>query len=161
MQAKLVSVIMPAYNCEQFIKSAIDSILNQTGSNFELLIADDCSKDRTKQIIDSYSDKRIKTFHNEVNLGYLKASNKLFALCKGEYITFQDADDYSDLTRIEKLIGFLEVNKDVGVVGSAHHKVDNGNNLFASYQYSTTHNEIIKDYENYKIAFIKRIYFYG
>ena len=90
---------MPAYNCEKYIHQAIDSVLNQTHINFELLIADDCSTDTTKQIIDSYKDPRIKTFHNNINLGYLKASNKLFSLCKGSYITFQDADDTSELNR--------------------------------------------------------------
>ena len=102
----MISVIMPAYNCELYVEMAIKSILEQTYKDFELLIADDASKDNTKKIIDDLAktDSRIKTFHNESNLGYLQASNKLFEKCSGEYITFQDADDFSDVTRFEKLV---------------------------------------------------------
>ncbi len=126
---------MPAYNCEKFVKHAIDSMLNQSYSNFELLIADDCSKDSTKSIIDSYTDERIKRFHNDVNLGYLKASNKLFKQCTGQLITFQDADDYADLTRLEKLVGFLDKNEKVSVIGSNVIKVDeNGKIIDAKFK---------------------------
>lgn len=97
----LISIIMPAYNAASYIEQAIDSILAQTYRNWELLIADDGSKDNTKAIIDSYKDPRIKTFHNETNIGYLKTCNKLFTLCQGDYIGFQDADDYSEANRIE------------------------------------------------------------
>ncbi|MBL7917984.1 MAG: glycosyltransferase family 2 protein, partial [Bacteroidia bacterium] len=72
MSEQLISILMPAYNCEKFVKQAIESVLDQSYSNFELLIADDCSTDQTKKVIDSYSDQRIKKFHNQVNLGYLK-----------------------------------------------------------------------------------------
>ncbi|HKC66852.1 MAG TPA: glycosyltransferase family 2 protein [Bacteroidia bacterium] len=124
----LVSIIMPAYNCEKYVKTAVDSILNQTYLNFELLIADDCSKDTTKKIIDSYTDIRIKRFHNEFNMGYLQASNKLFKECKGDFITFQDADDYSAANRLELLVGFLEKNSDYACVGSNVIKVDDLDN---------------------------------
>lgn len=129
----LVSVIMPAYNCEKYVKKAIDSILNQTYSNFELLIADDCSKDSTKSIIDSYTDNRIKRFHNEANMGYLQASNKLFKECKGDFITFQDADDYSASNRLELLVDYLEKNPNYSCVGSNVIKVDDlGNELYVT-----------------------------
>ena len=114
----LVSILMPAYNCENFVKQAIDSIIKQTYVNWELLISDDASTDKTKKIIDAYSDTRIKRFHNEINLGYLQTWNKLIQLASGEYITFQDADDYSSLNRIEKLVNTLNKNQDFGLVGS-------------------------------------------
>jgi glycosyltransferase involved in cell wall biosynthesis len=114
----LVSILMPAYNCENFVNQAIDSILNQTYENWELLISDDASTDNTKKIIDTYSDKRIKRFHNEANLGYLQTWNKIIQLAAGEYITFQDADDYSSLNRVEKLVNTLNKNQDFGLVGS-------------------------------------------
>ncbi len=113
----LVSILMPAYNCEKFIRTAIDSVINQTYTNWELLIADDCSKDNTRAIIETYTDKRIKLYHNETNLGYLKTSNKLFALSTGSYIAFQDADDYSDVKRIATQFNFLQNNSDVYVCG--------------------------------------------
>ncbi|GAB2531011.1 glycosyltransferase family 2 protein [Rufibacter soli] len=102
MEGPLVSIIMPAYNCEKFINKAIDSILNQSFKNFELLIADDASRDRTRELIDSYQDQRIKVSHNESNLGNLQTCNKLFSLAKGEFIAIQDADDWSDSFRLEK-----------------------------------------------------------
>ena len=82
--------MIPAYNVEKYIRQAIDSILNQTYSYFELLIADDASTDTTKQIINAYQkiDPRIKTFHNKKNEGYLLTTNKLFQKCKGDYIAF-------------------------------------------------------------------------
>lgn len=152
-EQKLISVIMPAYNCENYVAKAIDCILNQTYKNFELLIADDCSKDNTKKIIDSYIDSRIKTFHNEVNLGYLKASNKLFKLCKGEYITFQDADDYSDITRLEKLVTFLEANSEVDCVGSNVRKIDLNDKELGATSFPLFDKEIRQFFFNYRVVF--------
>ena len=145
---------MPAYNCEKYISQAIDSILNQTYENFELLIADDCSTDNTKKIIDRYIDERIKRIHNDRNLGYLQASNKLFALCKGNYITFQDADDYSDLRRIKKLVFYLENNQQIQAVGSNIIKTDLENNEIQKSNFALLDSHIKNDFKNYKTAFI-------
>ncbi len=144
---------MPAYNCEKFVDQAITSMLGQTYSNFELLIADDCSKDQTKQKIDAYTDTRIKRFHNEVNLGYLKASNKLFKQCSGELITFQDADDYSDPARLEKLVSFLDEHKDIAVVGSNVKKVDENGAERPQTNFPLSHTDIVNNFENYRIVF--------
>ncbi len=149
---KLISIIMPAYNCEKFIRQAIDSILNQTYTNFELLIADDCSTDNTKSIIDSYSDKRIKTFHNEKNLGYTQASNKLFSKCTGDYITFQDADDYCSPNRLELLVHFLEKNKEYSCVGSNITKVDELGEEFFKSNFVLKNNEIKDQFKNARIV---------
>jgi glycosyltransferase involved in cell wall biosynthesis len=114
----LISILMPAYNCAAFIIQAIDSILTQTYTNWELLIADDCSTDTTRQIADSYSDKRIKFYHNAQNAGYLQTWNKLAALATGEYITFMDADDYSANNRLELLLDYMVNNPVCGACGS-------------------------------------------
>ena len=153
MENLLVSILMPAYNCEKYIRAAIESILNQTHQNFELLIADDCSTDSTKIIIDSYKDLRIKTFHNDINLGYLKASNKLFKECKGEFIAFQDADDYSDLTRLEKLITYLTTNNEIACVGSNVLKVDTDDKHLKTTNFLLKDSEIRAAFLNYKIVF--------
>jgi glycosyltransferase involved in cell wall biosynthesis len=145
---------MPAYNCEKYISQAIDSIINQTHKNFELLIADDCSSDNTKSIIDAYDDKRIKTFHNEINLGYLQASNKLFAICQGEFITFQDADDCSDITRLEKLVFFLENNPSIHAVGSNIIKIDINNNFIYQTNFALTTEQIKIEFKNYRTTFV-------
>jgi glycosyltransferase involved in cell wall biosynthesis len=142
---KLISVIMPAYNCEKFIRQAIESILAQTYVHFELLIADEIrSKDNTRKIIDSYTDPRVKTFHNTEKLGYLKTTNKLLAFAKGDFITFQDADDYSHPNRLEILLDEFEKNKDLGACGSNYTRVDEkGNELFHS-DFALKHEEIVK-----------------
>lgn len=115
MQQPLVSIVMPAYNAEKYIAESVNSILSQTYKNFELLIADDCSTDSTKEILSSFSDSRIIVHHNETNQGYLKTCNKLFLLCKGELVTFQDADDISVLDRIEKQVNEFLKDKELGV----------------------------------------------
>lgn len=143
---------MPAYNCEKYIRQAIESILNQSYTNFELLISDDCSTDNTKQIIDSYNDSRIRKFHNEVNLGYLKSSNNLVQFAKGVFITFQDADDYSDLNRLELQVAFLDSNKEIDCVGSNIIKIDTEGKLLYQSNYFTQHDDIKNAFESYKIV---------
>lgn len=96
-----VSVIIPAYNCHELVGQAIQSILDQTHRDLEILISDDGSTDCTRSVIDSFRDDRIKALHNQKNLGYLKTVNRLFGLATGEYICFQDADDWSAPNRIE------------------------------------------------------------
>ncbi|MDH5399262.1 MAG: glycosyltransferase, partial [Cyclobacteriaceae bacterium] len=114
-----LSVILSAYNAEKYVKEAIDSILNQTFTNFELIIADDGSKDKTRQIIDSYNDPRIIISHNESNWGKVNTVNRLFEMCRGEYLTIHDADDISVENRFERQINFLNKNKEYQLCGTA------------------------------------------
>ena len=143
---------MPAYNCDKFVAKAIESILSQTYSNFELLIADDYSTDHTKKLIDSYTDQRIKRFHNDVNQGYLKASNLLFSKCKGEFITFQDADDHSDVNRLEKLVNFLQSNSSISCVGSNISKVDVEDNVYLTSDFPLEHDKIELQFQKNKVV---------
>ena len=101
MNYPLISVVMPAYNVERYIEKSINSILDQSYPNVEILVADDASTDKTKAIIDGYTDARIKRFHNESNQAYLKTCNKLMSLAKGQFLAFQDADDFSHVQRFE------------------------------------------------------------
>ncbi|NTW32158.1 MAG: glycosyltransferase family 2 protein [Bacteroidetes bacterium] len=144
MNKPFVSVIMPAYNCEKYIKEAIDSILNQTYYNLELLIADDYSKDRTKKIIASCQDERIKIFHNEKNLGYLQTFNKLIAHAKGDYITFQNAYDYSDPSRIYLLLEEFEKDKELCICGSNYISIDEKDNQLEFSNFPLEHSEIFE-----------------
>lgn len=138
----LVSILMPAYNCQKYIHHAVDSILNQTYKNWELLIADDCSKDKTRRIAENYKDPRIKFFHNTENLGYLQTWNKLAALAQGEYITFQDADDYCTKNRIELLLQFMEKNPGCGACGSNYVWVNEEGKELKKSDFALTNNEI-------------------
>ena len=86
---------MTTYNGEKFLKAQLDSILNQTFCNFELIVCDDCSKDNTRQILEEYKnkDKRIKLYFNEKNLGFKKNFEKAINLCQGTFIALSDQDD--------------------------------------------------------------------
>ena len=114
----LVSVIMPAYNAENYIARAISSILSQTYRNFELIIVDDCSTDKTMKIISQYEDPRIKVLKNKNNLMVSKTKNKAIKEAKGEYIVSMDADDISVENRLELLVKFMEENPEIGICGS-------------------------------------------
>ncbi len=115
----LVSVIMSSYNTpEEFLRPAIESILNQTYQNFEFIIIDDCSTDNSLSIIESYSDKRIRIIRNEHNLGITKSLNKGLAVAKGEFVARMDADDISLENRFEKQVNFLENHPDHIVCGT-------------------------------------------
>ncbi len=115
----LVSIIMPVYNGEKYLKEAIDSILYQTYTNFEFIIIDDCSTDQSVKIISSYTDSRIHFHQNNENLNLIKTLNLGLHVAKGDYIARMDQDDISMFDRIEKQVLFLEANKHVGLVGSA------------------------------------------
>lgn len=113
-----ITVLMPVYNCELYIKEAIDSILNQTFSDFEFIIIDDASTDETLPIIRSYDDNRIKLIEKPLNTGYTNSLNYGLSIAKGEYIARMDGDDISFPERFEKQINFLDKNLDVVVCGS-------------------------------------------
>ncbi len=113
-----ISVVMPAYNAEKYIGQAIESILNQTYRDFELIIVNDGSTDNTKNIILSYKDERIIYLENEKNSGIVITLNKGLDNAKGEYIARMDADDISKNDRFEKQIDFLEKNKEIALLGS-------------------------------------------
>ena len=115
-----VSVILPAYNTERFIGEAIDSILNQTFRDFELIIISDGSTDLTPDIIKQYAkkDKRIRFFNNRKNRGLIYVLNMGLRKARGEYIARMDADDISLPTRFEKQVAYLDANPDVGLVGT-------------------------------------------
>ncbi len=110
---------MPAYNAEKYISEAIESILNQTFKDFEFIIVEDCSTDRTWEIIQDYAkkDEKIIIFKNKKNLGIAGNRNKLIGLAKGKYIVWQDADDVSLPYRLKDQFNFMEKNKDVGICG--------------------------------------------
>ena len=114
-----ISVLMPVYNCELYIKEAIDSILNQTFADFEFLIIDDASSDDTIEIIKSYKDSRIKLIEKAENSGISNSLNLGLSIAKGKYIARMDGDDISLSERFAKQVAFLDANPDVVLCGSA------------------------------------------
>ena len=122
-----ISVLMPAYNAEKYIGEAVESILNQTFKDFELIIIDDCSTDKTWEIIQDYAkkDNRIVPLKNEKNLGIAGNRNLLIKLARGKYIVWQDADDISMLYRLEHQYNLMEKNEEVGICGGYLQFFDN------------------------------------
>ena len=104
---ELVSIIMPSYNTASFISKTIESVLNQTYKNWELLIVDDCSTDDTDEIVSKYNDKRIVYLKNEKNSGAAISRNRALRNAKGKWIAFLDSDDLWHPTKLEKQIKFF------------------------------------------------------
>lgn len=118
MRKPWVTVLMPVYNAEKFLKEAIDSILNQTFPNFEFLIIDDGSTDSSAAIIHSYKDERIRFIKNETNLGITATLNKGIDLAKTELIARMDADDISYPERLHKQYNHFQQYPDIALLST-------------------------------------------
>ncbi|ABQ25877.1 glycosyltransferase family 2 protein [Geotalea uraniireducens] len=114
-----VSIILPVFNGEKYLQSAIESLLSQSYADFELIIINDGSTDQSLAIMTKYSicDKRIRILNQE-NKGLIYALNKGIDLSRGEYIARMDSDDISHPDRLKHQVAFLERNRDVGIVGT-------------------------------------------
>ncbi|MEA9604714.1 glycosyltransferase family 2 protein [Polynucleobacter sp. JS-JIR-II-c23] len=104
----LVSISMPAFNAARYIALSIQSVLDQTYQNFELIIYDDGSSDQTREIIQSFSDPRIKTILADQNQGLIVARNAIAKQAQGKYIALLDCDDVAEPTRLEEQVAYLE-----------------------------------------------------
>ena len=116
-----VSVLMPAYNVkEEYLRKAVESILNQTFKDFEFIILDDCSDRDIAPIIQSYNDNRIRFYRNEKNLGIAASRNKLMDLANGEYAAVMDSDDISLPERLEKQVAYMDSHPEVSILSAAY-----------------------------------------
>lgn len=130
-----ISVILPAYNAEKYLHEAIDSILNQTYTNFELIILNDGSTDKTEEIILSYSDPRIRYIKNEQNIRLIRTLNKGIELARGKYIARMDADDISLPNRFQVEYDFMERNPDISVCSSKIYHLFSSNKIVKGHYY--------------------------
>lgn len=117
MTEGLVSVIMPSWNTGRYIAESIQSVINQTYQNWELLIVDDCSTDNTNEVVASFDDGRIKYFKNEKNSGAALTRNRAMREAQGEWIAFLDSDDLWTPEKLQKQLEFMKKN---GYVFSYH-----------------------------------------
>jgi glycosyltransferase involved in cell wall biosynthesis len=108
---KLVTVIIPVYNCENYIAKAIDSILRQTHENLEILVLNDGSTDNTDSVVKTFTDRRIRYYTEKINIGKVAVVNKAIELSSGAYIAMQDADDWSEPERIARQVQALNVSE--------------------------------------------------
>lgn len=127
----IISVILPVYNGEKYLRLALESVLRQTLADFELIIINDGSTDKSEEIILSYPDPRITYIKNPKNMGLIFTLNKGLYLSKGQYIARMDTDDISELNRFESQVKIMDNCPEVSVCGTWARAIDeNGNFLF-------------------------------
>lgn len=141
-----ISVLMPAYNAEQYIAEAIDSIIDQTFSDFEFIIVDDGSTDRTWEIVQEYANKddRIVPLRNEKNMNICHALNRGIDAARGKYIARMDADDWSYPDRLEKQYKYMEAHPDIVISGGTMEVCDENLNVLNERRYNLTDEAIRK-----------------
>ena len=130
MREGLVSIITPTYNCGRFIGETIESVQKQTYTNWEMVIVDDCSNDRTKEIVEEYisKDDRIQYYCLENNSGAAVARTRAMQLADGEYMAFLDADDLWTEDKLEKQLQFMKRNK-YAFSCTSYEQIDEAGNL--------------------------------
>lgn len=141
----MISVIMSVYNAEKYLAQSISSILNQTYKDFEFLIINDCSTDKSVKIIKEFlqDDNRIDLIDNRIRLGLTKNLNRAIDQSKGELIARMDADDISEPDRFEKQASFLAENPKIGVLGSCAIDIDEEGNQIGERNVPITNEGII------------------
>jgi glycosyltransferase involved in cell wall biosynthesis len=142
---KLVTIIIPTYNGAKWVKTAIESVLAQSYTNWELILIDDCSGDNTREILKKYvmQNPKIKYIENKVNQGIQKNRNIALAQAHGDYIAEIDQDDeWLDIDKLKKQIGFLDNNKDYVLMGTGVIVIDENGVEIAKYLMPETDEEI-------------------
>lgn len=147
-----VSVCIPVYNGGEYISFSIQSVLNQTYENFELIVCDNCSTDNTEEVVRSFKDSRIKYFRNSGNLGLVGNANRCLSIASGEYLNILHHDDMMYPDNLELKVEMLDRNPDLGLVHSnvefidgsgqclnltrfdaRSHYIENGRKIFQQY----------------------------
>jgi glycosyltransferase involved in cell wall biosynthesis len=148
-----VSVVMPVYNGEKYLTEAIESILGQTFQDFELIVADDGSTDKTVSIIKTFSDRRL--IHLRLShRGLVPTLNDGVRVARGEYIARMDADDIALPTRLAEQVSFLDAHRQVVVIGSHVATIDGDGRETGTYTYPPENSVDIKRYLRKGNAFI-------
>lgn len=143
-----ISVILPVYNSVKYLAETIDSILNQTYTNFELIIINDASTDNSEKIIEKYQDERIKYIKNETNMGVAYSSNRGIEIAAGKYIAKADSDDIYDYERLEKQLQVMEENSEYNICVFDMSIIDAKGNLIGEWNYNHS-----SDYLKAKLLF--------
>lgn len=120
----IVSIILPSFNGARFLKEAVDSIVQQTFQDWELILVDDGSTDHTPDIMKGYQDPRIRYLKNEGNKGLVYSLNRAIEASAGRYIARMDADDISQPERLEKQVIFLELHPEIAVYDTRQQFID-------------------------------------
>lgn len=144
----LVSVIMPAYNAEKYIAEAIQSVISQTYTNWQLLVIDDCSTDRTAEIAEEFekTDQRIRALRNPKNMGVAKTRNRGLDLAEGEWVALLDSDDRWHKEKLEKQLAVAE-NSDEDIIYCSYALTDESGKHLSDYKVprTTTYHDMLKE----------------
>lgn len=138
MENSLVSIIMPSYNTAKYISESINSVIEQTYKNWELIIVDDCSTDNTDEVVAQYDDPRIIYLKNEKNSGAAVSRNKALRAAKGEWIAFLDSDDLWEPTKLEKQLKFM-IDNDYKFSCTGRDEIDENSNSLGRITTSPKH----------------------
>jgi glycosyltransferase involved in cell wall biosynthesis len=133
---KALTVLMAARNAEATLREAIDSVLAQSFDDFDLVVVDDGSDDRTPEILASYGDGRLTVLRNDQSLGLAASLNRGLS-CSGRYVARQDADDRSQPDRLAKQVRFLDTHPEVELVGSWYRTMDDTGSMLAEFELPT------------------------
>jgi glycosyltransferase involved in cell wall biosynthesis len=146
MPDPMISVVMPIYNAGAFLPTAIESIINQTYKDFELLLINDCSTDGSLEVMQRYAaaNPALRVIQTERNLGLIGSLNVGFAAARGAYIARMDQDDIALPARFEKQVAFLEANPDVAIVGSHVQVISDSGRFGEVWRYPTTREGVQK-----------------
>lgn len=126
-----VSVIVASYNHVSYLKERMDSLINQTFKNLEIIVIDDNSPDKSVEFLKNYeSDPRVRIIINTDNLGWIKNSNKGASLATGEYLLFANCDDYCDITMVEKLVNIIKVSQNASIAFCKSLMVDSQSKVY-------------------------------
>jgi glycosyltransferase involved in cell wall biosynthesis len=139
----LLSIILPTYNREKYLKIAIDSILKQSFSDFELIIIDDCSSDSSVEIVNQYDDPRINYFRQDKNRGEYWCTNYAVSIAKGKYLTWVHSDDILAVDSLKIRIEELENNPNLDFVHGDIEKIDENGNKITDISASDLNSEML------------------
>ena len=140
-----ISVLMTVYNAEKYIKKSVQSIISQSYKNLELLIVDDCSTDKSLELIKRFKDKRIRLLALKKHIGRTKSLNYGLKKIKNSFIAIFDADDISYKNRLECQLKFLKKNLDIDLIGTWYELIDGQNKIFQIKKFSTNIDTIKKE----------------
>ncbi|WP_411954023.1 glycosyltransferase family 2 protein [Alkalibacillus sp. S2W] len=140
----LVSIITPVFNAAEYIDNTINSVLKQTYTNWEMIIADDCSTDNTAENVLKYDDPRIRYLKMDDNSGAARARNKALDYAKGNFIAFLDSDDFWKETKLEKQLSFM-LDKRIGFSFTGYEILGNEKNKIIEVPSSLNYNQFMKN----------------
>ncbi len=141
-----LSVLMPVYNGERFLRAALESILSQTFGDFKLIVINDASTDSTLSILESIQDPRLEVHTNSSNLGLIASLNLGLKLCTAPLIARMDHDDLAMPERLAKQVAFMNAHSEVGVLGTQYQIIDESGALGTQVKHPLSHDEIICDF---------------